>query len=1114
MVSAMPPSGGGPTALPKIPLFGPAAHMGVRLLCSRIGEMNGSPRNKATPRGHHGSGRRALPAVVSARGRPEPQTGEPGLQLRTYHGDHAYHLRTARTSSPRIAYDSAQEKKKQARALEQFLNDGAWAASSHDDSTKLTSSLRGRSGARSLSPLPHLTPRRAQQAHAVPPTSGQTGSKPSGRAVGSREAAISASFKREPAEIEAAFRSFQYFRHDDGLYSDVKTKSPVVERLLRTYDGVGLAGIPERRPNLITRVPSDDPLTGAELLDSLPFATASSAEICGCTATLNFYRWLCGLAPVQLSPVRLEVCDVISNALLPREPPSQGYMLPEGWAAFAESATVLVGGEEGRVSVLHGEASLCAALEQSLSSTHAVAPPQGVLGAPQSLDQAVGSILTRVANASGTGCDAEGDRRAAPKPTRRARDPPRPVLDYHELPEALKPLSLFWKLLEYDKPHRVVSKDKSAARRGVCHVSLVHSVAEFRSGAKPRCASVARATETVPTLDAVWADRHGALDFRRCLLNPSLRLFGVARRQDTCVMWTSADRAVDQQESAERPRRRSHARGGSSRVDPPVSIDEPPSPLSPRSAGADSWDGDEARPKHDARSEAVDASEAERIDAVCFPPAGYVPMQLLRGGRTPWTIMPNSMRFQPTAETRVSAWRVKINRDHAKPTAERTSELTIRGFTVDCSTKGEPFCVVFWPDLQETEGRMQLEVVLSGLRGVATELTFFYELVAFLQNDLDTRLCLEGAWIREVFGDREMWADEPRPLAVVEEVPAGSAEQKKVCRSKQPLVLETVSHHDVAIVATRVDVVIVLRSEQCAAMRGKLCLIRFGEDEEEVLNAVQVQKLPGSYFIVRIKLPMAHSRYELRLYASSWRSPHELVRTSLVYQITTADQCQTLLSSLEDPLSRKFGLASVFANAQLHGVLVLAPMTRRIVIGRSYFLVHVDRALAVATEQESISRAQSPRVEEGGGPGARGLRTRFFEERLGLGLPGVEAPRRPAPVVVAAPKHAPVAKGRGTGVPVKQLHGCLRSALERHTQDTTGDVHLDVVLRGTECIARLRERDDAPGFFEGFVNFSIADVSAPVQLLLRCPGVHAGEFTPRRVCEWLIVSGEHFPINF
>jgi len=95
-----------------------------------------------------------------------------------------------------------------------------------------------------------------------------------------------------------------------------------------------------------------------------------------------------------------------------------------------------------------------------------------------------------------------------------------------------------------------------------------------------------------------------------------------------------------------------------------------------------------------------------------------------------------------------------------------------------------------------------------------------------------------------------------------------------------------------------------------------------------------------------------------------------------------------------------------------------------------------------------------------------------------------------------------------------EMYQKLRGVLEPQTQNSQGDIHLDVAIHNGENMQRLRERHDFPGFFEGLVSFSDADAGTAVMLLLRFPGIHAAEYSRRIIGEWNVCRLEHFPLNF
>ena len=112
--------------------------------------------------------------------------------------------------------------------------------------------------------------------------------------------------------------------------------------------------------------------------------------------------------------------------------------------------------------------------------------------------------------------------------------------------------------------------------------------------------------------------------------------------------------------------------------------------------------------------------------------------------------MPPRARYGPTLQTSVQIWRVRLRFVEGVPVqAERLSELGVKGLAVDCAAHGGPFCIIFWPLVASLEGLrapMGLEVRVTGLRGPTPELSFYYQVAAFRQEQMYER------WLQEAFG--------------------------------------------------------------------------------------------------------------------------------------------------------------------------------------------------------------------------------------------------------------------------------------------------------------------------------------------------------------------------
>lgn len=979
--------------------------------------------------------------------------------------------------------------------------------------------------------------------------SGMHAGAPSERQVlGDRHRDIRASFHLDLAAVESAHVNLLRFQNTNEMEKRSEAVFPEVQALLAKFEHSGIAARPARSQTLDTPAPEgltmpDNALLKAIIADddpSLEIADgsiiASSTEISTCTAQLNFYRWLCGLPMVQLCSGRLAVCNLVSVCLLAYSG-NKSRLGPEG-KAFTEALIELISANGGRLSVLQGEASLIAAVEQSISSTHMVSVPAGLTTVKAAnRTELARQLAAEVQSGPSEPMQISPRRRSISKETKKAKgqqsqgvarrfssEAPTTFGSASELPEPLCPMRVLWEL----KGESCEPADPAAQRASM--------------KARPTIKGERKAKDELDPggLSAIWGDRDGAFSLRRCLLSPALREFGVARRNDTCVLWTSADKEMvkvvnkdTSQQSVEKGKRSGTKgiAGSSPRKARQASLQLPSTDADSVSIGAGSIESVTRRQSK--REAEAPGAAAVALGAVCWPPAGFVPLTLLEFGSVAWTIMPDGARYQPTASTRIRMWRVQIDRPPGGMwTAERKDEVTVRGFAVDCSSQGEPFCVVFWPDLPKFAHGAQFEVVLDGLRGASTSLAFFYEFRAYLQQAINESLVKEAVGFANSLGERCLWREPRDP-----EVEDKSLESQKKSNGRLSLfvkpapLIELVSYHEKAFTTNSVDVTIVIQSGEVATIQAQLNLLRFGGEEEMIPCGTQVQRLGGSqHFVLRAKLPMSRCRFELRLFASSSTSPQEMTEHPLKYLITTGSSCQTLLSSMEDPKWKKFGLAPVQPVAQVYGAVLISPVTRRIVIGQNYFLVYIDkqRALEAAAAEVQKVRDHVEKAEQGSKrssvQAAKSSQSRLqskmlFSKRL-LGEDGFN------------PRGSTVSLGATFGdfggagfsdmggskvrdnVTMGELQKHLRRVLEPRTQDSVAEIHFDIALRSGEVLHRLRERPDFPGLFEGVFNFESSDACSLVRLFIRFPQLHAFEYAPRKLVEWYVCRNEHFPINF
>jgi len=1180
--------------LPKIPQYGPAAQLSPDVLLANIAEpgcvrprfQSWSPRDRVLPRKEDRPTRK-FPALLSPRsvGYVSEAVSKTGIGLWSllYKGDHTHCFRNPsgteeddmqakETVPPEGVVERGDSVWGQRRGDPVFspstVNENlspeplAWFPPSRDDVAQRAVHQAPCAASAAATPdrgsaisHPHLgVPRRtAVHAHGASWERDKAASSESA----ARQASLRASFRLEASQIQAELEKLHGFHCISEVPTDLSDPRELSFRSL--FMKSGLADCPPRKPvircdafeesqrqKILDDCQEVMPRVSNEGLKSSRGDTASSTEISCCTAVLNFHRWLCGLPQVRLNSARLMVCDMLSLALLPRA--ASALNLEKEAGSFAESLVSILGAEGCNVCVLHCEASLIAAIDQSLNATHMVTPPANH-NSGKERELHCRALATRV--------EAKVERRGSKQGSMREAHggagtwkipilPPQATLTIEDLPDALTPLRVLWELRPGNQ--HASPAQEPAAITGALNKNPEENVQP--STVRPRRVKPRRIqglvdTDRIVGLSPIWGDRRGSLSFRRCLLNPELREFGVARREDTCILWTGPDEGLGIKPRLVSSRRRSQTFGTTPSCD-----------------------------------------YTEGLSAVCYPPAGVVPLFLLQKGCTPWSIMPDSKRYQPTSTTNVRVWYVRIDRLVGKEwTAIRSAEVQVKGFTVDCSSSGEPFCVVFWPDFmaQDMEGA-QLEVTLSGLRGPSAELTFFYEFHSFLQPKLDKCLCMEAARVRSFLSPSALWGDGETQVFKDQKGGDSTAQPgsramgvQRNTKSEAPeiLAVELVSHKELSFITNSCDVTIVLKSQQAAVMRGELHLVRFSGEEVEIKGATQIQRLADSHFLVRAKMPMQRCRFELRFFLSSRCSPYDLKLHPLKYLITTGRQCQTLLTTIDDSRRHKFGYATFSPAVQTHGVVVLAPLTRRIVSGSCYFLVHIDKEAAIAAARDAaasaggteasasdavegidleVSRAVVSRAEADGDPrptsslytrrligdpsndpGGSGVNKGSVLMASGTSLtaPRAQPPaEKPSQTTALQSQRGPPSAGSSAAdypsamascsalcpMPLEfrivDLHRCLSQALSRRTQDSAGEVHLDVVMRNGECIHRLAERMDLPGLYEGFAVFSDADAMTTVKLYVRFPRAHAIEYAPRLLVEWVVCRNEVFPINF
>lgn len=954
---------------------------------------------------------------------------------------------------------------------------------------------------------------------------------------------------------------------------------------------------------------------------------------------LNLIRWLCGLPPVHLEKNCIGAMDLLSQALLPRKEAtiskqSQQYSAIHN---YAQKLTELVG-VPGRCIILHRETSLINSIGECLNC-----------GFLPELHIASGSSTGSWRKASGPlagSARAKFVRAILARASRYAKRMPPPILEppkltpnvkllhaiskergkilLMSLPPSLEGLSVLWALSEgrgedgdvtvpswlYNSAGRVslmplcggdagggaavggegVSGRPPFAARQASRpaTTLSSSRPSTRGGlglglpsargATPRQRAIEwspeaqqQAKNKARACTLCWGDTTEAVTFRRYLLNPALRDFGASRLKDTCVLWTAEDPGLT------------------------------------RRLAAQSGEGAEAQAR------GADSGMVPETDIVCFPPPGLFPLELLLGLVPIWTVMPLSHLFQPTQDLKVRMWRIRLERarpddpmfdscdDTLVTGAERLEEVTLESISVDCSTKGNPFCIFFRPALSYIDDGDQFEVEISGLRGHEGSRHFFHEFSSLRDDRKDHHLMGVAKELVDVMNKKSLWrvdggsatgllqpgdigaSDTEANLVVVEDLASnmlsqqgdGVDQQMEAERYPGYPDIGLVSHPSRSISTDSVDVTISLWCPDVVAMRAHLHLVRVA-NTEEVPRACVVLRI-REYFLVRVKLPMASCRYELSFWAAPKSSPDGMIEHWLKYEITTTENCQNLLHSMEHPMRQMYGYALQPPACHQLGVSVLAPLQFRVQAGYVYFLAYIDpeahrfigafsdkATTAAAAAGAATSRAvlgtftkpakalfgdrlgvvaeqgqdEEPEVVEFqlrrhsklATTEVRGLRLREQVGASGRGGAHARVSSGTPDSVESAP---PMPRRRGVVRPkthhaepqevpvVRMLHTALAEKLSSSVQACHQMAHVDVSLvdapdgekRTVRCVLRLRRRSDLSELHDGLLYFSDQDVGGRVEMHIHFP--LGQDFPPLKIGEWLIARKDAlFPIGF
>eukprot|EP00930_Biecheleria_cincta_P069451 TRINITY_DN57195_c0_g1_i1.p1 TRINITY_DN57195_c0_g1~~TRINITY_DN57195_c0_g1_i1.p1 ORF type:complete len:1303 (-),score=205.14 TRINITY_DN57195_c0_g1_i1:50-3958(-) len=930
----------------------------------------------------------------------------------------------------------------------------------------------------------------------------------------------------------------------------------------------------------------------------VPKIKVAQEELLRAKQLLNVYRWFCCMRPVELHQDKIDACRLLNDALLPRP---EVYVRHAQVESLQELGTRLGAfmAKNGRCMILNKEGSLISAVAVGVSSSHTAGwsctstPSPDLKSQRESeslqdlvrLRQEVNMRADRYARwlESKEKTYIGGSMDHTVFSTVDMRDFRRVSLD--SFPFQLEGYKLFW-LLSKTQGSSVVGINKTPAtrnRRALARTShfeidaLVQNLGERpgtsgtigqghrrplqpdRSRPATSLGAAAKTRQVVWDEEETnrrrewsrahnpsWGDQANTVAFRRAFLNPKLNNIGASRIHDTCVFWAEA---TTEEEEDEEGLLDPHDR---ERKSPLVGIDgfgemHLPSLLEDKSLTLEASTRVEAEP-----------------DFVSFPPHGLCPMELLDGNAVPtWTIMPNSKMFQPTDELQVRMWRVKLIRGTKAsedlkgkqesalflpmPTdVQRMEELTLTSVTCDCSARGNPFCIIFRPEINRVWEGDQFEVELLGLRGEEQTRSFFYDFHSLLTDSQDYGMLQAAKNFREMLDDEDNYkalqlvaqgsriaSRRLREAGAVVGSRAGFHDADRL-GAYSVLDLGLVTHPNQYIAADQNIITICVECKEAIALEARLMQLR-AAGNTIVKRAVLVIKME-SYFYVRIKLPCSFSVFEVSFHIASTDCPGSLQEHPFRYNITASESCRCPLSTIDHPLFSRFGFCPQPAAAQQLGLTVIAPVDYSVRAGRVYFMVHIKpkfakpQAMAQPTGsmptsllfrqiQEDAALAQNKSMQKG----ILDHPDPLFEAAV---LPSEEASksnvRRQTLLKGMSESQHTSKNGAQSGSAaanklaaqpavgaVRRMHHQLETALVGNTQDASGILHFDLRVTQAEpynerYVGRLHQKPGYEEIYDGYLYLNDQDVGSSVELYVRLARGEGSKNAALKVGEWTI----------
>jgi len=611
-----------------------------------------------------------------------------------------------------------------------------------------------------------------------------------------------------------------------------------------------------------------------------------------------------------------------------------------------------------------------------------------------------------------------------------------------------------------------------------------------------------------------WGDRTNTVTLRRQLLSPRLQIFGASRLRETCVIWTTSgtgETADDEEEWAQR----------------------------------------------------------DETDFVVFPPYGVCPLELLGGHALPtWTIMPNSHRFQPTHALQVRMWRVKLLRreedtggseefshgrtksasksldGEAPCDALRLEELHLSSVTCDCSSRGNAFCIIFRPQLIRICEGDQFEVEVSGLLGSSERQYFFHDFKSGIDLEWKDQRFLEAvnSFCSMTGGDTSNYAEPSMKITLPKSITKSLAKslsgrftsptssllpedrRRNTTTTWHDLpAMGLVSHTSQEIRTDESEMEIFLHCAGVVCFEARLHMQR-SDGNALVQRATRVFQMKD-FFLVRLKLPCAVSKYELSFHMATALSAKELAEHPFKYTIKTSESAPCPLSSLEHAAYYRFGLSPMPGVAQRFGITTCSPIDYAVLPVSVYFLVHLHpdcvhseavreptgetpssllfrrlRADDEAADQEALLsetiQNSDPFFADGTLDRSACLtqlvQRRNFQDTQRMLL------HRPSAVTMDPTVNV-----------LRRLHHGLEWHLGERTQDVPGAMRFDVVVSEGKTQQQrfaysLQPNLGFPEFFDGVLHLNENDVGSRIELFFSMTVAEEPDKAPMKIGEWKV----------